>query len=230
MTANQVYIQSPMNPLSNTNNKYPYNTMNRSFMADRKMTFEEKYNVYNTQMPVMDWIEFQKEQEDLTVPPSLEEDPNQHSPLRPDMMGTSVEQTVEKPVEQPVQDDLDAYIKQAEELAKQVKQENEVPTIPVIQTQTPELWSATLQILEAQFREMTVKELKEEYAKRWGTRDISHNNNKKNLIDLILELIINGTQKEEDSDNWDTEPSDPTTTDGQDGSADSSSVMTSEWA
>jgi len=64
--------------------------------------------------------------EDEIVPPSLEDDPNQASPLPPDVHNASEE------------DDLDAFIKKAELESK--KQEPEPPIeIPIIQQQSPEL-------------------------------------------------------------------------------------------
>ena len=172
--------------------------MNRSFMMDKKATFEEKYWVYNniqqqqqqgttvefTWAPVLD------PEEDI-VPPSLEDDPNQASPLPPDVHNASEE------------DDLDAFIRQAEAKANEPQQPQE-PTIPVIQQQSPELWAATLQIMEDELKQLTVKQLKEEYKNKWWNRNIEYNNNKKSLINLILELVINGAPQEEAND-WATE-------------------------
>ena len=172
--------------------------MNRSFMMDKKATFEEKYWVYNniqqqqqqgttiefTWAPVLD------PEEDI-VPPSLEDDPNQASPLPPDVHNASEE------------DDLDAFIRQAEEKANEPQPPQE-PTVPVIQQQSPELWAATLQIMEDELKQLTVKQLKEEYKNKWWNRNIEYNNNKKSLINLILELVINGAPQEE-TDNGATE-------------------------
>lgn len=165
--------------------------MNRSFMMDKKATFEEKYWVFNQQQQ-QQWtnVEFTWELnipvEDTVVPPSLEEDPNQSSPLPPDVHNASEE------------DDLDAFIKKAEQENKWITKQEEIE-IPVIQQQPPELWSATLHIYEEWLKQLTIKQLKEEYKEKWWTRNISMNNNKKSLINLILELVINGApQKEED--------------------------------
>lgn len=166
--------------------------MNRSFMMDKKATFEEKYWVYNnvqqeqgtnvefTWMPALD-------PEDDIIPPSLEDDPNQASPLPPDVHNASEE------------DDLDAFIRNAER-NEQEKSKEPVDSTPVIQKQDPELWAATLQIIEDELSQLTVKQLKEEYKNRWWDRNIEYNNNKKNLINLILELVINGASQEET--NW----------------------------
>ena len=186
---------SQQSPLSNRN-WYPMNTMNRSFMMDKKATFEEKYWVYdNKQQQQWTSVEFtwalNMEIEDEVVPPSLEDDPNQSSPLPPDVHNASEE------------DDLDAFIKKAELESK--KQEPESPIeISVIQQQSPELWAATLQIIEDELKQLTVKQLKEEYKNKWWNRNIEYNNNKKSLINLILELVINGAPQEEAND-WATE-------------------------
>lgn len=186
---------SQQSPLSNRN-WYPMNTMNRSFMMDKKATFEEKYWVYdNKQQQQWTSVEFtwalNMEIEDEIVPPSLEDDPNQASPLPPDVHNASEE------------DDLDAFIKKAELESK--KQEPEPPIeIPIIQQQSPELWAATLQIIENELNQLTVKQLKEEYKNKWWNRNIEYNNNKKSLINLILELVINGAPQEEAND-WATE-------------------------
>ena len=186
---------SQQSPLSNRN-WYPMNTMNRSFMMDKKATFEEKYWVDdNKQQQQWTSVEFtwalNMEIEDEVVPPSLEDDPNQASPLPPDVHNVSEE------------DDLDAFIKKAELESK--KQEPESPIeIPVIQQQSPELWAATLQIIENELNQLTVKQLKEEYKNKWWNRNIEYNNNKKSLINLILELVINGAPQEETND-WATE-------------------------
>ena len=186
---------SQQSPLSNRN-WYPMNTMNRSFMMDKKATFEEKYWVYdNKQQQQWTSVEFtwalNMEIEDEVVPPSLEDDPNQASPLPPDVHNASEE------------DDLDAFIKKAELESK--KQEPESPIeISVIQQQSPELWAATLQIIEDELKQLTVKQLKEEYKNKWWNRNIEYNNNKKSLINLILELVINGAPQEETND-WATE-------------------------
>lgn len=167
--------------------------MNRSFMMDKKATFEEKYWVYNNQQQ-QQWtvVEFewwlQLEPEDNVIPPSLEDDPNQASPLPPDVHNASEE------------DDLDAFIKSAEELSKQP--EPQEPEIPLIQQQSVELGWATLNIIEENLKQYTVKQLKEEYKNRWWTRNIDYNNNKKNLINLILELVINGAPQEEGTAAW----------------------------
>lgn len=180
--------QTNQSPIPPTRWGYPFNKMNRSFMMDKKATFEEKYWVYDNvqqqQWTVVEFEGLQLEPESTLVPPSLEEDPNQSSPLPPDVKNASEE------------DDLDAFIRSAEELAKQ-PQEPETPEIPLIQQQSAELWGATLNIIENDLNQLTVKQLKEEYKNRWGTRDVSYNNNKKNLINLILELVINGTPQEE---------------------------------
>ena len=168
LTNNQLY-QSQVSPISSTAWRYPYNTMDRSFMMTKKMSFEEKYGVYNNQQedlttkveavetPVLD------PDEDMTVPPSLEEDPNQ-SPLPPGVQNFSDV------------DNLDDYINQQE------------PTNNIV---------SDPKILRDMYEQMEIKELKEEYVSRGWTRDISHNNNKKSIINLILELK-NGAQKKEE--------------------------------
>ena len=168
LTNNQLY-QSQVSPISSTAWRYPYNTMDRSFMMTKKMSFEEKYGVYNNQQedlttkveavetPVLD------PDEDMTVPPSLEEDPNQ-SPLPPGVQNFSDV------------DNLDDYINQQE------------PTNNIV---------SDPKILRDMYEQMEIKELKEEYVSRGWTRDISHNNNKKNLINLIIDLIVNEPQQEE---------------------------------
>ena len=72
-------------------------------------------------------------------------------------------------------DDLDKFIKDQEEASDTTNIEN---------------YKATLE-------QMEIKDLKEEYVAKWWERDISHNNNKKNLINLIIELIENGSSQEE---------------------------------
>jgi len=67
------------------------------------------------------------EEEDTIVPPSLEEDPNQSSPLPPDVENASTA------------DSLDEFIKQAEEMHKQSEHEDSQIEIPVIQSQPAEL-------------------------------------------------------------------------------------------
>lgn len=172
--------------------------MNRSFMMDKKATFEEKYWVYNNIQQQQQqgttveftWTPVLEPEEDI-VPPSLEDDPNQASPLPPDVHNASEE------------DDLDAYIKNAEQQEKD-KPEEPVDLTPVIQKQDPKLWAATLQIMENELQQLTVRQLKEEYKSRWWNRNIEYNNNKKSLINLILELVINGAPQEEAND-WATE-------------------------
>ena len=188
LTNNQVY-QTNQSPIP-TRWGYPFNKMNRSFMMDKKATFEEKYWVYEQQQQqqwtVVEftwWLQIEPE-DDNVIPPSLEDDPNQASPLPPDVHNASEE------------DDLDAFIRNAENLAN--KEKPQEPEIPLIQQQSPEMWAATLNIIEDQLKQLTVKELKEEYRRRWWDRNIEYNNNKKNLINLILELVINGAPQEED--------------------------------
>lgn len=151
------------------------------FMRNR-MTFEEKYasssREYAEDQPIQINIE------DTIVPPSLEEDANQASPLPPGVTNAS---TVE---------DLDEYIKKAQELSNKEKEQE--PEVPIIETQNGELKEATINGLREMYKELPVKELKEIYYEKWWTRDIEHNNNKKNLINLIIDLIENGTQKETD--------------------------------
>lgn len=195
LTQSQMY-QTQQSPIP-SRGWYPFNKMNRSFMMDKKATFEEKYWVYDnvqqqqwtnvefTWTPVLDvW--------DNIIPPSLEEDPNQSSPLPPDVHNASEE------------DDLDAFIKNAEaqESARAKEEEQAVDLTPLVQKQDPELWAATLQILEDDLKQLTVKQLKEEYRNKWWTRNIEFNNNKKSLINLILDLVINGAQQEESEDWW----------------------------
>lgn len=146
--------------------------MNRSFMMDKKATFEEKYWVYEQQqwttveldaMPVI-------EDDDTVVPPSLEEDPNQSSPLPPDVQNASDE------------DALDKFIKDAEAMQEETM---------------PEVWAEDIQMLTNELNQLNVKQLKEEYKNRWWERNIEYNNNKKSIINLIIELVINGTQQKE---------------------------------
>lgn len=167
--------------------------MNRSFMMDKKATFEEKYWVYNNVQQQQQWtsVEFTwtptLDPEEDIIPPSLEDDPNQASPLPPDVHNASEE------------DDLDAFIKNAEAQANEPQPPQE-PEVPVIQQQDPQLWAATLQIIENELNQLTVKQLKEEYRSKWWTRNIEYNNNKKSLINLILELVVNGAPQEETAD------------------------------
>lgn len=133
------------------------------------MTFEEKYGVNRNSTPVeettIENINIEPDPEDLIVPPSLEENADQWSPLPPGVANASE------------MDDLDAYIKMNE-------------------------WEYQASVInkEAQrdiYENMDLKQLKIVYTDLWWTRDISHNNNKKSIINLILELN-NGTQKEEE--------------------------------
>ena len=148
-----------------------------------RMTFEEKYWA-NQNQTVVEETPIQIDIEDTVVPPSLEEDANQWSPLPPGVENASNI------------DNLDEYIRKAQELAAQEKKEEKEET-PIILTQSKPLKEATLEWMRAMYNDMTVKELKEEYVAKWGTRDIEHNNNKKNLINLILELVENGAQEKE---------------------------------
>lgn len=185
--------QTQQSPISNSGRWYPFNTMNRSFMMDKKATFEEKYWVYNNQQQQWTSIELNMpivDDEDTVVPPSLEEDPNQHSPLPPEVLAG----------DNAVPDSLDEFIKQAEQM--QTGESIELPT-------TDEEKSVELQIIEDWLNQLTVKQLKEEYKERWWTRNVEYNNNKKNLINLILELVKDGTQQKE-----------TTATEWQDGSVD----------
>lgn len=181
LTQNQMY-QTNQSPIP-TRWWYPFNKMNRSFMMDKKATFEEKYWVYENQLQ-QQWtvVEFQwwlqLEPEDDVVPPSLEDDPNQASPLPPDVKNASDE------------DALDAFIKNAEENAKA-----ETVEIP-LEKQT--LSSTAITIIENELQQLSVKQLKEEYKNRWWDRNVEYNNNKKNLINLIIELAANGTSQKED--------------------------------
>lgn len=146
------------------------------------MTFEEKYGAYKNTVPesIEGQIEFAPDQEDTVVPPSLEEDSNQASPLPPGVVNASDVSN------------LDAYIKETKELQQEgVYESQNIPSI--------------------NYEDMDLKELKEVYTSMWGTRDISHNNNKKSIINLIIDLESNGSQEEEEQ--WN-----PATADGQDGS------------
>lgn len=193
LTVNQVY-QTNQSPIP-TRWWYPFNKMNRSFMMDKKATFEEKYWVYNNQQQWTDvdlWATPIIDEDDLVVPPSLEEDPNQSSPLPPDVEDASKV------------DSLDEFIKQAEIMQQQAKENQEIwpSETPILIAQSVKLWAATLKIKEEEFRQLTVRQLKEEYKKRWWTRDVEMNNNKKSLVNLILELIKNGAQQEETATEW----------------------------
>lgn len=173
--------QTQQSPIPNRN-WYPFNTMNRSFMMDKKASFEEKYWVYNNQQQ---WTQIEAtpeiSMEDLVVPPSLEENPNQSSPLPPDVANASD------------QDALDEYIRKAWEISNNNTEEEK----------SNEVWSIDIQMITNELQQLSIKDLKDEYVNRWGNRDVSHNNNKKNLIDLIIELVINGTPQEETTD-WAT--------------------------
>lgn len=198
LTPNQMMQQSSMhNPISQSRMWYPYNTMNRSFIMDKKATFEEKYNVYNNQFSISDVQPTPEiDPEDLVVPPSLEEDANQASPLPPGVQNASEE------------DALDEYIKKAAAMKQEEEQVEKLEPTKVF-TQTPEVNAEYIQQMEDIYKWFSIKELKEEYVNKGWKRDISHNNNKKSLIDLILQLIIDGASQEETD--WATA--------GQDGSA-----------
>ena len=166
LTTNQVQMNNPV-PQPNMMQRFQNNMRMNPFMRNR-MTFEEKYGAYKNTVPdsIEGQIEFAPDPEDTVVPPSLEEDPNQSSPLPPDVTNAS---------------------------------ETEQPASTI-----------DLEATRAMYEDMELKDLKEEYAAKWGKRDISHNNNKKNIINLILQLIEDGAQKEE------SEWGEPTS--GQDGS------------
>ena len=129
------------------------------------MTFEEKYGVNRNSTPVeettIENIQIEPDPEDMIVPPSLEENADQWSPLPPGVANASE------------MDNLDEYIKMNEESAASKEVQRDI------------------------YENMDLKSLKEEYTTLWWTRDISHNNNKKSIINLILELK-NGAQKKEE--------------------------------
>lgn len=173
LTANQVYQNYPT-VAPTMASRFQDNMRKNPFMRNR-MTFEEKYWVLNNthnEWTVIEESALQtiNTQEDTVVPPSLEEDANQSSPLPPGVQNASEI------------DDLDKFIQD---------QEQEVADASNIEN-----YKATLE-------QMDIKDLKEEYVARWWERDISHNNNKKNLINLILELIDKDGSSQEEAD-WAT--------------------------
>jgi hypothetical protein len=110
--------------------------MNRSFMMDKKATFEEKYNVYNNQFSISDVQPTPEiDPEDLVVPPSLEEDANQASPLPPGVQNASEE------------DALDEYIKKAAAMKQEEEQVEKLEPTKVF-TQTPEVNAEYIQQME----------------------------------------------------------------------------------
>lgn len=163
LTANQVYQNYPSQAPSMMT-RFQTNMKQNPFMRNR-MTFEEKYGVNRNSAPVeettIENIQIEPDPEDLIVPPSLEENADQWSPLPPGVTNASEI------------DDLDEYIKMNEEAATSEEVQKDI------------------------YENMDLKALKWIYTDLWGTRDISHNNNKKSIINLILELN-NGTQKEEE--------------------------------
>lgn len=166
LTANQVYQNYP-SVAPTMSSRFQDNMRKNPFMRNR-MTFEEKYWVVQNMQHEGTVIEESALEtintpEDTIVPPSLEEDANQASPLPPGVQNASDV------------DDLDKFIKDQEEVSDTTNIEN---------------YKATLE-------QMEIKDLKEEYVAKWWERDISHNNNKKNLINLIIELIENGSSQEE---------------------------------
>lgn len=179
LTINQMQQLNPA-PQQNMMQRFQNNMRQNPFMRNR-MSFEEKYWAYKTNN--VSTIEDQAQQfvqaaqmEENIIPPSLEDDPNQSSPLPPDVANAS---EIE---------DLDAYIRQAQEAAEANKgSEQKLTEVGVKST----------------YENMSIKELKEAYVNLWGDRDVSHNNNKKNLIDLVTNLVVNGSQEEETSwNNW----------------------------
>lgn len=173
LTVNQVYQNYPT-VAPTMASRFQDNMRKNPFMRNR-MTFEEKYWVLNNthnEWTVIEESALQtiNTQEDTVVPPSLEEDANQSSPLPPWVQNASEI------------DDLDKFIQD---------QEQEVADASNIEN-----YKATLE-------QMDIKDLKEEYVARWWERDISHNNNKKNLINLILELIDKDGSSQEEAD-WAT--------------------------
>lgn len=73
------------------------NIVTSNYVNDRRysrmsgnMTFEEKYNVKPMEEPKYATIRDLPKVEDEPVPPSLEEDPNQHSPLKDDMLDLEI--------------------------------------------------------------------------------------------------------------------------------------------
>lgn len=170
LTANQVYQNYPA-AAPTMSSRFQDNMRKNPFMRNR-MTFEEKYWVLNNTHNEWTIIEDSalqtiNSQEDTVVPPSLEEDANQASPLPPGVQNASD------------MDDLDKFIQDQESDASNI-----------------ENYKATLE-------QMEIRDLKEEYVAKWWERDISHNNNKKNLINLILELIDKDGSSQEEAD-WAT--------------------------
>ena len=189
LTANQVYQTYP-SVAPTMMSRFQNNMRQNPFMRNR-MTFEEKYWV-NTNTG-HEWTTIEQEAlqtisdpEDNIVPPSLEEDSNQTSPLPPGVVNASEVS------------DLDAYIKEAEKLQQEsVYEAQNIPS------------TNSAEVDRSIYENMDLKELKEVYASMWGTRDISHNNNKKSIINLIIDLESNGSQEKEEQ--WN---SDPATTNG----------------
>lgn len=186
LTANQLQQVNPV-PQPNMVQRFQNGMRQNPFMRNR-MTFEEKYGAYKTNVvETEDIVQQQIQQaamEDSIIPPSIEEDPNQASPLPPGVVNASEV------------DSLDEYIKKSHDLMRKE-------------------WSPEYNLADAwvksTYENMSIKELKEAYVNLWGERDISHNNNKKNLIDLVTNLVMNGSQEKEGWDNWDP-------VNGQDGS------------
>lgn len=184
LTANQVYQNYPA-AAPTMASRFQDNMRKNPFMRNR-MTFEEKYWVLNNthnEWTVIEESALQtiNTQEDTVVPPSLEEDSNQTSPLPPGVVNASEVS------------DLDAYIKEAEKLQQEGVYESQ--NIPATESAG---------VNRDIYENMDLKGLKEVYASLWGTRDISHNNNKKSIINLIIDLESNGSQEKEEQ--WNSDP------------------------
>lgn len=185
LTANQVYQTYP-SVAPTMMSRFQNNMRQNPFMRNR-MTFEEKYWV-NTNNTGHEWTTIEPEAlqtiadpEDNIVPPSLEEDGNQTSPLPPGVVNASEVS------------DLDAYIKEAEKLQQEsVYEAQNIPS------------TNSVEVDRDIYENMDLKELKEVYASMWWTRDISHNNNKKSIINLIIDLESNGSQEKEEQ--WNSDP------------------------
>ena len=118
LTTNQVQMNNPV-PQSNMMQRFQNNMRMNPFMRNR-MTFEEKYGAYKNTVPesIEGQIEFAPDQEDTVVPPSLEEDSNQASPLPPGVVNASDVSN------------LDAYIKETKELQQEgVYESQNIPSI-----------------------------------------------------------------------------------------------------
>jgi len=179
-------MQTLVNPLSDLQKPAQADVrgMNMKWMEQHPSNLTDKEEV-----PVLDELAFvhQKEMEQArpeVVPPSLEEDPTQASPL-PEWFNE---------IKDP-EDKLDAYISHV--TATTPIPEPETPDHSVVaNSQSNELMNATKEEYMSYLLDLRVRELKTLYKDLWWTKDIEYNNNKKNLANLIIEIKY-GTQEEE---------------------------------